>query len=65
MSVLPKWDFPINFLTKFFYAVIFFLINAEHVHAILLCANNSLILIPFHICFELLYVTMLCMTDTI
>jgi len=39
--------------------------NAEHVHTILLCANSSLILIPFHICFGLLYVTVLCMADAI
>ena len=57
--------FPSDFFTKIFYAVIFFLMNAEHVHAILFCANSSLILIPFHICFELLYVTMICMADTI
>lgn len=57
MSVFPKWAFPIKFFTTIFYAVIFFLMNAEHVHAILLCAISSLILVPFHICFELLYVT--------
>lgn len=57
MFVFPKWAFPIKFFTKIFYAVLFFFMNAEHVHAIILSANSSLILIPFHICFGLLCVT--------